>query len=160
MASDIVRVGVLSDTHGYLDPCVPELLAGVDHILHAGDVGYLSVIHELEQVAPVTAVLGNTDSPLGLRETEVVTLGGRSFLVHHIVDPDHLSGALEQRIDRDQPQAIIFGHTHRASETWHGGRLFLNPGYSGRPRYNTQRSVARLELGLETLTVTFLKLEG
>ncbi|HAV64105.1 MAG TPA: YfcE family phosphodiesterase, partial [Verrucomicrobiales bacterium] len=56
-----MRIGVISDTHGYLDPKIPALFQGVEHILHAGDIGYASIILELEQIAPVTAVLGNTD---------------------------------------------------------------------------------------------------
>ena len=82
-----MRIGVISDTHAFLDPRVEKLFAGVDHILHAGDVGPHMLLHELEAIAPVTAVVGNTDAGLNLNLTEVVELGGRKFLVHHIVDP-------------------------------------------------------------------------
>ena len=71
-----MKLGLISDTHDYLDPRIPELFAGVDHILHAGDVGRPLLIVELEQIAPVTAVTGNTDEGLPLRETELVTLDG------------------------------------------------------------------------------------
>jgi putative phosphoesterase len=63
-----VKVGVISDTHDYLDPRVTELFAGVEHILHAGDVGSAWITFQLEQIAPVTAVIGNTDSQLSLKE--------------------------------------------------------------------------------------------
>jgi len=65
-----VKIGVLSDTHGFLDPRVETLFAGVDHILHAGDIGYATIILELEFLAPVTAVLGNCDDELGFHLTE------------------------------------------------------------------------------------------
>ena len=82
-----MKIGVLSDTHGHFDPKIPKLFAGVDHILHGGDVGLPWLILELEQIAPVTAVLGNNDAGLEYRETEVVEFDGRKYLVHHIVDP-------------------------------------------------------------------------
>ena len=75
-----MKIGVISDTHGYFDPRLPALFAGVDHILHAGDIGRYDIISELENIAPVTAVLGNNDYDLTLRETEIVTLDGRKVL--------------------------------------------------------------------------------
>ena len=82
-----MKIGVISDTHGWLDRQVPKLFAGVEHILHAGDIGSDAIVAELEAVAPVTAVLGNTDYSAAFRLTEVVALAGRKFLVHHIVKP-------------------------------------------------------------------------
>ena len=87
-----MKIGVISDTHGFLDPKVLKLFAGVEHILHAGDIGSDAIIAELEAVAPVTAVLGNTDSSPTFRLAEVVKLAGRKFLVHHIVNPRALTG--------------------------------------------------------------------
>ncbi len=82
-----MKIGVISDTHNFLDPKVADLFAGVEHILHAGDVGNWPILSELETIAPVTAVYGNTDMGLPLKETEVVELAGWKFLVHHIVNP-------------------------------------------------------------------------
>jgi hypothetical protein len=82
-----MKIGAISDTHGYFDPKIVKLFAGVDHILHAGDIGLPWLILELEQIAPVTAVLGNNDAGLDFKETEVAEFDGRKFLVHHIVDP-------------------------------------------------------------------------
>lgn len=154
----MARIGIISDTHGHLDPRAMHLFRGVDHILHAGDVGYPSILLELETIAPVTAVLGNTDMGLDLRETEVVTLAGTKMLVRHIVHPDLPDEALARRIAQDRPQVIVFGHTHRAHAEWRDGILFLNPGYSGRPRFGTERSVAVLEIGPEGLRQSFLPL--
>ena len=75
-----MELGVISDTHGYLDPKIPRLFAGVGHILHGGDIGLPWLILELEQIAPVTAVLGNNDTGLDLRETELAELEGASPL--------------------------------------------------------------------------------
>lgn len=141
-----MKVGVLSDTHNYLDPAVERLFEGVDHILHAGDVGLPWILLQLEQIAPVTAVLGNTDADLRLRDTEVCQLEGRSVLIHHIVDPHALRPPVADRIARVTPDVVIFGHTHQAFAETIGSTLFLNPGYAGKPRFNQPRSVAILHL--------------
>ena len=78
-------IGLLSDTHGFFHPRLPQIFEGVDVILHAGDVGSMAILRQLEQIAPVTAVQGNNDGELPLRATEVVVLSGRRFLVQHIV---------------------------------------------------------------------------
>jgi hypothetical protein len=153
-----VKIGVVSDTHNHFDPRIPELFAGVDHILHAGDIGLPWVVLELEQIAPVTAVLGNNDDGLAFRETELVELGGRKFLVHHIVDPRRLAPILERRIVREGPDVVVFGHTHRRFCEPVGATLYLNPGYAGRPRFGTPRSVAVLRCDAEGITVDFLEL--
>jgi putative phosphoesterase len=130
-----VKIGVISDTHGFLDPKVPQLFAGVEHILHAGDVGPQSLLNELEQIAPVTAVTGNTDSFLALREVEVVTLAGKKVLVQHIVNPQALEAELENRLERAQPDIVVFGHTHKPLAEQVAGRLYFNPGYAGHSRF-------------------------
>ncbi len=139
------RIGVISDTHAYLDDQVLELFAGVEHILHAGDVGPLSLLRTLETVAPVTAVIGNTDGPIGLPLTELAEVAGLRFLVHHIVNPREFGDDLRARLDRDKPDAVVFGHTHRPFCETIEGVLFFNPGYAGRPKFGLERSVAILE---------------
>ena len=139
-----MKIGVISDTHGFLDPKVSKLFAGVGHILHAGDIGFASIVLELEEIAPVTAVLGNTDLGLPFKETEIVELAARKFLVHHIVNPFAISDKLKMRIAREKPDAVIFGHTHKRFCETIGGILFFNPGYSGKPKFGVERSVAIL----------------
>lgn len=151
-------IGVISDTHGFLDPRVPELFAGVAHILHAGDVGPATLLQELEQIAPVTAVLGNTDSFLALREFELVELSGGKFLVQHIVNPPRPDDALARRIERAQPDLVVYGHTHVAFWGKVGATRFLNPGYAGRQRFQLHRSVALLRCHDGALSVEFKKL--
>ena len=90
------KIGIISDTHNFLDPKIATLFAGVDHILHGGDIGLPRIILELEVIAPVTAVAGNTDDPgLNYRITETITLAGRKFLVHHIVNPQGLTEEIQ-----------------------------------------------------------------
>jgi uncharacterized protein len=139
-----MKIGVISDTHGFLDPRVEKIFTGVDHILHAGDIGYATIILELEFLAPVTAVLGNNDDGLPFKETEIAKFGAKKFLVHHIVNPFSLSEKLETRVAREKPDAIIFGHTHKKFSQTVNGIFFFNPGYAGKPKGSAERSVAIL----------------
>ena len=142
-----MKIGIISDTHNYLDPRIAQVFEGVDHILHAGDVGLPWILLELEQIAPVTAVLGNTDAGIPLRETEICSLGRRTFLLHHIVNPLSPSEQLRQCILQVRPDVVVFGHTHKAFERSVGGTLFFNPGYAGKPKFAQSRSVAVLHCG-------------
>jgi putative phosphoesterase len=139
-----VKIGVISDTHNFLDPKVHQLFAGVWHILHAGDIGSVPIISELEKIAPVTAVLGNNDGGLPFHETEIVELAKKKLLVHHIVYPPSPSDKLKAHIAREKPDAVIFGHTHKRFCETIGGILFFNPGYAGKPKFGAERSIAIL----------------
>lgn len=139
------ELGVIADTHNFLDPKVRRLFAGVDHILHAGDIGQPSLIRELAQLAPVTFVAGNTDEPgFRFKLLETLEFQGRHFLLCHIVNPYSLSDSLRDRIARDRPDAIVFGHSHKPFCQTLDGILFFNPGYAGKPRFGLARSVAIL----------------
>jgi putative phosphoesterase len=153
-----VKIGVISDTHDFFDPQIPRLFEGVEHILHAGDVGTPFIPFQLEQIAPVTAVLGNTDTFLTLKETEVVELSARKFLVHHIVNPHELTDGLKNRIVRTRPAVVVFGHTHKPFCERFGETLFFNPGYAGRSRFGMERSVAILHCDEKEIRPEFLKL--
>ncbi len=152
-----MKIGLISDTHGFLDPRLPKVFHGVDHILHAGDIGPDRLLVQLESIAPVTAVLGNTDSSNWIALTETPTLGGYKFLIHHIVSPHSLTMELEAQIKRAQSQVVLFGHTHRRFEETINGVLFINPGYSGQPKQGAERSVAVLHLE-KTLRMEFISL--
>ena len=153
-----MKIGVISDTHGWLDPKIPGLFAGVGHILHAGDIGPDALIAELETIAPVTAVIGNTDSSSTFRPTETVTLAGRKFLVHHIVDPYALKEELRLRVARERPDVVVFGHTHKAFCETSDGVLFFNPGSAGKPRFGRGRTAAILHCGEKEIRPEFLAL--
>ena len=156
--SATTKIGVISDTHDYLDPRVKELFANVDHILHAGDIGTVWITFQLEQLAPVTAVLGNTDGNLSFKEVEVVEIARRRFLVQHIVNPEVPDDALRRRLVRHKPDAVVFGHTHKPFNEARHGTQFFNPGYAGKPRFNQPRSVAVFHCDGAGMTVEFLPL--
>lgn len=139
-----MKIGVISDTHGFLDPKIPALFQGVDYILHGGDVGSPMVLLELESIAPVIAVLGNVDLGMPLKFTEVVELGGHKLLLHHIVEPRNLDEDLAESIARARPGVVIFGHTHKPFSETINNVLFLNPGYAGKQRFSLPRTIAFL----------------
>lgn len=153
-----MKIGVISDTHNHFDPCVPSLFAGVDHILHAGDIGLTWVILELEEIAPVTAVRGNNDDGLPFKETELVKLGHRKFLLHHIVDVHQPSATVKRQIVRERPDVVVFGHSHKPFNQVISGVLYFNPGYAGKPRFGQPRSVAILHCGEEGIRSEFFDL--
>lgn len=152
------RLGLIADTHGHLPPSVLRGFAGVEHILHAGDVGRPAILAELERVAPVTAVLGNTDSDPMWRETEVIEFDSVRCLLRHIVDPDHLGRDLESQLRRVRPDVVVFGHTHRPFCDRRDGRLFVNPGSASRPRGGSHHSAAILRLEPGGPFVEFIRL--
>jgi len=154
-----MNLGIISDTHDFLDPKIPQLFAGVDHILHAGDIGMPALLLELELIAPVTAVGGNTDdAAFRYPDTKSIELGGRKFLMHHIVDPRALRDDLKSRIRRERPDAVVFGHTHKPFNAMMDGVLFFNPGYAGRQRFALERSVAILHCDEKQISAEFLAL--
>ncbi len=153
-----MKIGVISDTHDFFDPKIPDLFAGVDHILHAGDIGTAWITFQLEQIAPVTAVLGNNDAGLHFKETEIVELAGRKFLIHHIVNPQALTQSVASRIVRQRPEVIVFGHTHKQFNETLGGMLFFNPGYAGRPKFGAQRNLAILHCDKKGIRAEFVEL--
>jgi len=129
-----VILGVLSDTHGVLLPEVIEAFAGVDLVLHAGDVGAVSVLRRLEKVAPVKAVYGNVDGR-GLREElPQVVEANADGLVIVVTHGDQFGYPGPRQLREAFPHAdvLVYGHTHRpvVSET-DGAALVLNPGSAG-----------------------------
>lgn len=154
-----MKIGIISDTHNFFDDRIPHLFQGVEHILHAGDIGQPRILHELEQIAPVTAVGGNTDDlGFGYRPVETATLGNRKFLIQHIVSPHYLEESLRRRINSEKPQVVVFGHTHKPFSEMLNGILFCNPGYAGKTRFGMERSLALLHLESESWRTEFLPL--
>ena len=153
-----MKIGIISDTHGFLDPRVEKLFAGVDHILHAGDIGDPVIELELKFIAPVTVVQGNVDIGLPFKLTEVVTLAQKKFLVHHITNPWAMSETLEPQVRKQKPDAVIFGHTHKPFAQMVDGVFFFNPGYAGKPKFGAERSVAILTVVGKEIRHEFIKL--
>ena len=153
-----MKLGLISDTHGFLDPKLTRIFRGVDHILHAGDIGPDHLIAQLEAIAPVTAVLGNNDNSPCFPLTKVVMVGELKFLVHHIVSPRTLTDALKERIASEKPDVVVFGHSHKQFQERIDGVLFVNPGYAGKPRFSLERSEALLEADGKEMQVKFVTL--
>lgn len=139
-------IGIISDTHGIVRSDVHTALAGVELILHAGDVGGQDILLELGLIAPVRAVFGNTDGPgePGLAQTIDLTIGGISIHVSHGHELGSPTAA--KLIERYAADVIVFGHTHRPLITRAGGHLVLNPGAAGPRRFDIMPSVARLTI--------------
>ena len=138
-----MKIGVISDTHGLLRPEVAPALAGVDHILHLGDVGNIAILRELGSIAPVTAIRGNIDreGPCSeLPETEVVRLGGQYLYLLHDLNTLHLDPAAAKFA------AVLFGHTHAPTLYKKKGVLYFNPGSCGPRRFNLPISLGRLTI--------------
>ena len=144
-----MRLGIISDTHGLLRAEVFEVFKGVDRILHAGDIGSVEILSELEALAPVTAVWGNTDGfDLRARLPEVVNtrIEGFDFLVIH---GHQLGVPTPEGLNRAYPNAevIIFGHTHKPLLTLVDQVVtVMNPGGAGPFRFGLPASVGILEL--------------
>ena len=144
-----MRLGVISDTHGLLRPEVFEVFGEVDHILHGGDVGPPDILAELEAIAPVTAVYGNTDgSDLRARLPQVATLrlDGFDIVVTH---GDQFGTPTPEAVQAAFPSAeiIVFGHTHRPLLTLVDTVVsVMNPGGAGPRRFKLPPSVGILEL--------------
>ncbi|HEX4576216.1 MAG TPA: metallophosphoesterase family protein [Edaphobacter sp.] len=126
-------IGVISDTHGLLRPEAVAALRGVEHILHAGDVGDIAVLEKLRAIAPVTAIRGNVDVSGACAElpaTDVVELGDKLFyLVHSVHDLDINPGAAGVAM-------VVSGHSHKASVTARAGVIYFNPGSAGPRRFS------------------------
>lgn len=153
-----IVVGLVSDTHGHLYPAVRALLEGVDHIIHAGDVGSPQVLAALKAIAPVTAVRGNCDYDEwaeSLVAEASVELGGVRILAGHI------AGRLRETLARDhdraqsrgtgggehaQIQVVVTGHTHRVQSEQRDGVLYVNPGSAGPERFGHPRTMALLHI--------------
>ena len=127
-----MKLAILSDTHGLLRPEVTEQLKNVDAILHGGDINKQSIVDALEQYAPLYVVRGNNDKEWAqhIPHNRTVALGGLVFfLVHNQKDvPADLSGV----------DVVVFGHSHKYSQTEKGGVLWLNPGSCGPRRFHQE----------------------
>ena len=140
--SGLIRVAVLSDTHGLLRREVAAEIQDCSCILHAGDIIRESDLDELSLYGSLYAVPGNNDVFLPwagrLKDILRFSIGGVRFLMTH-----------ERRnVPRDltDVDAVVFGHTHRYSEEYADGRLWLNPGSCGRSRFGEPLTLARLDI--------------
>ena len=152
------RIGLISDTHGLVRPEVHTALAGVELILHAGDVGDDEILDELELIAPVLAVYGNTDAPGRARLAESIerTIGARRIHVSHGHEVGSPTPA--RLLERYAADIIVYGHTHRQLVTRAGERLVVNPGAAGARRFKLEPSVGILTLTPAEASVEIIEL--
>lgn len=141
-------IGVISDTHGLLRPEALAALAGVEHIIHAGDIGSPDIVPRLSEIAPTTAIRGNVDTQTWARELpawEAVTLASRTiYIIHDLGDLDLDPGAAGFDM-------VISGHSHMPKTETRQGIVFLNPGSAGPRRFKLPITVATVDLSAEPL---------
>jgi putative phosphoesterase len=152
----MIRIGLISDTHGLLRPEAVDVLRGSDFIVHAGDIGQ-NVLEPLSTIAPVTAVRGNNDrAPWAehLRETESLRFGEITLHVLHDL--------AELAIDPKSAgvDVVITGHSHRPKIERRSGVLFVNPGSAGPVRFSLPVSVALMQVTGRDVNVRIVELES
>lgn len=151
--STIGRLGVISDTHGLLRPEAERSLAGVDHIIHAGDIGHRDIVATLARIAPVTAIRGNVDTAAWAKaypETQRISFASRSIFVLHDLKA---MASLPAGCD-----IVISGHSHIPKVEIVNDVLFLNPGSAGRRRFKLPITLALLEFDEDDIHPTLIDL--
>ncbi len=147
-------IGVISDTHGLMRPQAIEALAGVDMILHAGDIGDSAVLDNLRDIAPVVAVRGNNDKgewAESLPDWEVVQIGAVSiYMLHDLKEIDINPAGLFQ--------VVVSGHSHKPSVEERRGVLYVNPGSAGPRRFTLPISLAHLKIDASTVNAKLTEL--
>jgi putative phosphoesterase len=146
----LVRVGLVSDSHGLHDPKLDALLAGCEVVLHAGDIVRTEVLDALAALAPVRAVRGNNDvgpAFAALPESLVVAVGELTALVvHDLGARSRPAPAAQALVARHRPDLVIHGHSHRPGAALVDGRLLINPGSCGPRRFSLPRTAAVMEV--------------
>jgi uncharacterized protein len=152
----VLRVGVISDTHGLLRPEATAQLTGCDHIMHGGDIGGPGILAQLALLAPVTAVRGNNDTgpwAAVLPQTQLLQLGGVKIFMLHNLDQ------VKARACPAGVRVVVSGHSHRPLISERDGVLYVNPGSAGPRRFRLPVSVARLEIRGERVTSELVQLQ-
>jgi putative phosphoesterase len=172
-----MKIGVVSDTHGYLDPRLHEVLEGVDVILHAGDVDSPDILEELKKIALVHAVRGNVDgTDLDLPLTHTLQLAGVQVEMQHILpslqseveawskgalrgQPFHKRGHNFLKNFDEATRVVIFGHSHEPCLLNMSQVLFFNPGSAGKRRFSLPRCCGLLEITSKEIKGMIVDLE-
>jgi len=157
----VTVVGLIADTHGLVRPEIAVAFAGVDLILHGGDVGGANVLEALNAIAPTEAVFGNVDDPSdpALAAERSVTIDGVTIHVSH----GHELGrpTAELVLARYAGDVVMFGHTHRAVVfAGRGNRIAVNPGAAGPRRFDLRPSVARLTIERRVPSIEIVSLDS
>jgi len=155
-----MKIGVISDTHGRFDRAVDKIFRGVDLIVHAGDIGKLEIVTQLESIAPVVAVEGNNDSFGEYPQERLEQIEGRTILIRHIFGELHQLKKKDLEYLRQQsPDVLIFGHSHKPYRANVESTLLFNPGSAGPRRFSLPRTVGLMTIDRSTITTRFVDLE-
>ncbi len=153
----MLRVGLISDTHGLLRPEAKAFLEGCDHIIHAGDIGNADILVQLEALAPLTVVRGNNDHgdwALDLAETQLVQIGDvLVYLIHDIAQLDIDLRAARIRV-------VVCGHSHVPSITEREDVLYVNPGSAGPRRFKLPIAAGELTITGNAVGARIVGLDG
>ena len=147
-----MKIGLLSDTHSFIDEKVISFLSECDEILHAGDIGNLAVIEQLERIAPVRAVFGNIDGTeirQRYREKERFSVEDvEIFMIHIGGYPGNYSREAYHEIRTDPPKIFISGHSHILKVMFDkkNNLLHINPGAAGKNGFHKVRTAIRFEI--------------
>jgi len=154
-----MRIGIIADTHGALHPRLQEVFAGVEAIVHAGDIGGRHVLEALERIAPVTSVAGNNDDATG-NDIVHCELGGLSLLITHILPrPRALRPEVTAALRRKPADLVVFGHSHLPHDEELGGVRFFNPASAGPRRFDYPTAVGIVETGPKGWSVEHVPLD-
>jgi len=151
-----LRVGLISDTHGFLRPQASGFLRGCSHIIHGGDIGSWNVLQELSAIAPTTAVRGNNDKGSWaetLPETALVRFGEIfAYVIHDLA-----------QLDIKPPGAgvsiVVSGHSHKPLIQERNGVLYINPGSAGPRRFKLPVALAELDIAGKSVKSRIVELE-
>ncbi len=149
----MIKIGLISDTHNYLDPQVFEYFEDCDEIWHAGDFGTISIADELKKIAPLIGVYGNIDGedirkeyPLHQRfERE----GLHVWMTHIGGIPGRYCIPIREEMDNNPPDLFVCGHSHIlriARDQDHNKMLYMNPGAAGKQGFQSHRTLVRFEI--------------
>jgi putative phosphoesterase len=155
-SKDHYLIGVISDTHGRLSDSVAEAFAGVDLIVHAGDIGEPEIVEALKEIAPTIAVRGNMDFGRWAQHLPTEeTIEVNQTLVHVLHDVYRL----KFKPHYTQPRVVISGHTHRPLQEKIRGVLYVNPGSAGYPKYGQPATVALVQIKGQILRAQIVELD-
>jgi uncharacterized protein len=148
-----MKIGLLSDTHSFLDEKVFDYFSQVDEIWHAGDIGNVEVADQLEAFKPFRAVYGNIDGDkLRIRypEDQIFTMEGISVWMTHIGGyPPRYNSRVKKAIIKYNPKLFICGHSHILKilpDPKRPGSLCVNPGAAGKHGFHHEKTIVRFEI--------------
>jgi uncharacterized protein len=153
------RIGIVSDTHGAVHPRVGEIFAGVERILHAGDVGGPHVLEELRAIAPVTHVDGNNDGATGEDILRLQLHGIRVLLTHILPRPMKPDSRVIRSLREAPADLVLFGHSHLPHDEEIDGLRYFNPASAGPRRFDYPTAVGLLDLSGEGWTLRHVPLD-